>query len=229
MNSMRRHWIAVVGVVWGLVMPQVASASTEADVLRNLAADWRQWALSIPTPDNPMLDPTGENCVVGQRGSTWFLAGTFNGGSAVRDCTVPEGKEIFFPVINAMFYNSPNVCGQGPEDISVAEMRAVLAGQIAEATQRAAQLDGKSLRLRHVKSRVFEVALPEDNVFDAPCASAGGQPAGIFSPAVDEGYYVRLRPLSVGEHTLHFHAEVPEFDLVFDVTYHLTVVPVASR
>jgi len=52
-------------------------------------------------------------------------------------------------------------------------------------------------------------------------------PAGIYSPAVDDGFYVQLNPLKVGSHTLHFHAENPGF--VEDVTYNLTVVPVLLK
>jgi hypothetical protein len=87
-------------------------------------------------------------------------------------------------------------------------------------------LDGKQIKnLQRVQSEVFAVALPEDNVFDSPCASFGGVPAGIYSPAVDDGFYVLLKPLSVGPHALHFHADrSPGF--TEDVTYNLTVVPV---
>jgi hypothetical protein len=52
-------------------------------------------------------------------------------------------------------------------------------------------------------------------------------PAGVYSPSVDDGYYVLLKPLSVGNHTLHIHAESTGFTL--DVTYDLTVVPVQLK
>ncbi|MCA1706817.1 MAG: hypothetical protein LC808_27575 [Actinobacteria bacterium] len=64
---------------------------------------WWQWALSIPEEQNPMLDPTGANCGIGQSGRVWFLAGTFGGGPATRVCTVPVGKALFFPIVNAVF------------------------------------------------------------------------------------------------------------------------------
>ena len=34
---------------------------------------------SIPVPENPAIDTTGEDCGVGQSGSVWFLAGTTGG------------------------------------------------------------------------------------------------------------------------------------------------------
>jgi len=48
---------------------------------------------------------------------------------------------------------------------------------------------------------------------------------GTYFPVGDEGFYVMLKPLPVGEHTLTLHGEFPSFDVVLDVTYHLTVVP----
>jgi hypothetical protein len=228
MKSMTRNLITVVGIALGLLLPMQAE-SAESGALKNLTAEWWQWALSIPTSENPTLDPTGDKCFVGQRGSTWFLAGSYGGGPVTRTCPVPAGKEIFFPIANASFFDSPNVCGQGPEHLSAAEMRAFIADFIAGLTDVSVELDAEPVDLHRVRSRIFEVALPEENLFDAPCASEGGFPAGIYSPAVDDGYYVQLEPLAAGEHTLHFHAEHPEAGFVIDTTYNLTVVPVSRR
>jgi hypothetical protein len=232
MKSNTRRCIAIVGTIaLGLMIPlKVALADSQS--FKELSAEWQQWALSIPTSINPQLDTTGENCMVGQRGSVWFLAGTFGGGSATRTCAVPEGKELFFPVINNVFFDSPNVCGQGPDSIPVTELRAINADFIGGATNLLVEVDGKALRnLQRVQSKVFEVALPEENVFDAPCTGAdlGNVPAGIYSPAVDEGFYVGLKPLKVGNHTLHIHAENPSVEFTLDVTYNLTVVPVVQK
>jgi hypothetical protein len=93
-------------------------------------------------------------------------------------------------------------------------------------------VDGKTIKdLRRIKSEVFEVALPADNLFNAPCTGAGlgDVPAGIYSPAVDEGFYVLLAPLDIGKHALHFHAENPSQGVTQDVTYNLTVVPVLEK
>jgi hypothetical protein len=172
---------------------------TRSEALKQLAAEWWQWVLSIPVPDNPLLDQTGENCVVGQRGPAWFLVGSFGGGETTRSCSVPEGRLIFFPVINSVNIDTPNVCGQGPERTPVGELRASSAAFVNGAVDVAVRLDGKRIsNLARVKSKVFAVALPEDNLFDAPCASAGGVPAGIYSPAVDEGIYSLIKDLRKG-------------------------------
>src|SRR5437867_9117304 len=79
---------------------------------QELSTQWWQWALSLPPSVNPQTDTTGEDCVVGQRGSTWFLAGVFGGGTASRTCSIPQGTTLFFPIINSVNINTPNVCGQ---------------------------------------------------------------------------------------------------------------------
>jgi hypothetical protein len=177
-----------------------------------------------------MLDATGGNCMVGQHGSVWFMAGTFGGGSATRTCAVPEDKLLFFPVINSVNLDAPNVCGQGPASISVKALRASSAAFIDGATNFSVKVDGRTIKnLHRVRSQVFALALPEDNVFDAPCTGLGNVPAGVYSPAVDDGIYVGLEPLRVGNHTLHIHAENPSQGFTLDVTYNLTVVPVVPE
>jgi hypothetical protein len=203
------------------------SSGTDLDVL---VAQWWQWALSIPTTVNPLGDANGANCMVGQRGPVWFLAGAFNGGTVIRACSVPEGATLFFPVVNAINFNTPNVCGQGPGSISVSDLRAISAGFIAGASKLSASVDSQPVSpLKHIKSVVFEVALPIDNVFNALCGGPGTVPPNIYSPAVDEGVYVLLKPLKVGRHTLHIHAENSSQGFVEDITYDLTVVSTESK
>jgi hypothetical protein len=156
--------------------------------------------------------------------------GTFGGGETTRTCTIPEGKTLFFPVINGVNFDSPNVCGQGPERIPVEDLRAAIASFIDGATNLSVEVDGEPIEdLRRVQSEVFEVALPEENVFDEQCGESGGVPAGIYSPAVDDGYYVRLSPLEVGDHTLRIRSKIPSSDFTLDVKYELTVAPVSLK
>jgi hypothetical protein len=236
MNNNTRRFVAIVGIGLALMMPMnnvfADSENKEfkdSESFKKLSAEWWQWALSIPTPVNPQTDTTGENAVIGQHGPVWFLAGFFGGGTATRDVNVPEDVTLFFPVINAINFNTPNVCGQGPDNMSVSDLRKLSAEFVNGAVNLSVTVDGKAItNLRRVQSKVFSVALPENNVFDAPCTGAGlgDVPAGIYSPAVDEGIYVLLDPLDIGKHALHFHAENPSAGFVQDVTYNLTVVAV---
>ena len=212
MNNNTRRFVAIIGIGLALMTPTY-TVFADSESFAQLSAEWWQWALSIPTSENPQLDTTGTNAVIGQRGPVWFLAGVFGGGTATRTCSVPEGTELFFPVINSVNINVPNVCGQGPDNLSVSDLRDLSAVLIDGATNLSVTVDGRAITdLRRVQSEVFAVALPKDNVFDSPCKRAhlGDVPAGIYSPAVDDGFYVRLDPLDIGSHTLHFHAESPK-------------------
>jgi hypothetical protein len=227
---------AVLAISLGFIVPlrAVSAQGLPPGQLPTLTGEWWQWAMSIPTSVNPLLDTTGDNCMVGQRGSIWFLGGVNGGGSAERTCSVPEGLPLFFPVTNIIFANSPNVCGQGPENFTVKFMRGVIKPLVDSFRNLSVTVDGRDVKktlLQRVQSDPFEVALPEDNLFVAPCSTQTppGSPAGIYSPAVDDGYYVALPPLKLGSHTIHFHADNADGTVAQDVVYHLTVVPVSLK
>jgi hypothetical protein len=236
MNNKTKR-LVVIGVVGlALMTPMnLAFADSEnkplidTDLFERLTAQWWQWALSIPTSQNPQLDATGEKGVVGQRGPVWFLAGVFGGVTATRSCSVPEGKGLFFPVINDVEINTPNVCGSGPDNVSVKDLRAASASNLEGAANLSVTVDGIAIKnLQRAQSEVFEVALPADSVFVAPCYPSP-VPAGIYSPAVADGFYVLLSPLRLGNHTIHFYAENPAGTPVQSVTYNLTVVQVRQK
>src|SRR5207237_9991228 len=73
------------------------------------SAKWWQWAYSLPVDKNPFFDETTcKNGTNGQSGDVWFLTGVFNtSGTAVRPCDVPEGKALFFPILD---YEGDNLC-----------------------------------------------------------------------------------------------------------------------
>ena len=60
------------------------------------AAEWVKWFYAIPLGVNPATDPDGSQCAINQSGPVWFLAGAFE--SATRNCTIPAGTAIFFPL-----------------------------------------------------------------------------------------------------------------------------------
>jgi hypothetical protein len=220
--------VVKIGLALTLMMP---ICSALADSFDKLSVEWWQWAISIPRSVNPQLElMSGENAVVGQHGPVWFLAGVFGGGTAKRQCSVPEGTALFFPVINSINIDIPNVCGQGPEHVSVEDLRASSAAFVDGATNVSVTVDGLPIKkLQRVQSKVFAVALPRDNVFLTPCGGVDTVPPGIYSPAVDDGLYVLLDRLPAGPHTLHFHAENLSQPFVQDVTYDLTVVAVVTK
>ena len=225
-----------------LVISQMAVADSGASPtvpLPTLTAEWWQWTASIPDvpgAPNPTSDTTGASCMVGQRGAIWFLVGAGaagGGGTAVSTCSVPEGAAFFFPVINSVFFNTPD-CGLSGQSFSVKQLRQMvkpLIDNVRNLSVEVVKSDGtniKSFLLKRVQSEPFAAAFPDQNFFgrDA-CATGQALPAGIYSPSVDDGYYVLIPPLKSGLYDLHFHAESGA--LIQDVTYHLTVVVVSLK
>jgi hypothetical protein len=203
---------------------------------REWSAEWWQFVMSLPVATNPILDETGDLCMVGQHGPVWFLFGVFGSGRIERRCTIPEGTALFFPIVNVVSANTPNVCGQGPDNKSVQELRGESRRPVNTATNLLVKIDGEPIaRLRRhpedfrVKSTVFSLVFPEaENLVDAFCG--GDHLVGVYAPAVDDGFYVMLKPLTVGEHRVRFHGEMPDFGpTTQEVIYHLTVVPVARE
>ena len=102
-------------------------------------------------------------------------------GRATRTCSVPEATALFFPVNNSVNIDTPGVWA-ARKSFGRATARH-LCWAVDAAPNLSVQLDGVPIKkVRRVKSKVFAVALPEDNVFDALCGS-NNVPAGIYSPA----------------------------------------------
>jgi len=198
-----------------------SQAQLESQLLAGTTAQWWQFAISIPASVNQLLDTTGDNCMVGQRDPIWFLAGTFLGDKAERDCAIPAGVWLFFPVINSVQVNSPGICGQ-TGSLSVAELRNAAASVIDPATGMHIKVDGIEVNKPvRIKSNVFATTFPVDNIFNLLCGGPGSVHAGVYSRSVDDGYYVLLKPLSIGKHTLTIDAVSGGFTVA--ITYNLTV------
>jgi hypothetical protein len=148
------------------------------------AAAWWQWALELPASTHPLLD-LGD-CSEGQTGHVWFLGGTFASNPGVeRDCTIPSGTALFFPLINTFygaFLNDPP--DQRTEEFVRAQVQCT-------DTEISATIDGVAVHdpLQYCTgvtdnpdcsdSPLFDVQLPEDNV-------VGGVPEATCDPD-DEG------------------------------------------
>jgi hypothetical protein len=197
-----------------------------------LTADWWKWVIAIPPEINPLLDETGENCNIDQRGYVWYLAGTTgNLTSAERECTIPEGKQILFPIINTFCSELTdadliiNLTGI-PQPIPPAQieqgLKACTKFLIDQVDIKEASIDGKkimNLQNFRVQSPLFLITYPEDNVFGVT------NDTGIPQKAIAEGYWVLLDGLKAGEHTIEFTGGVSALNFTTHVLYHLTIEP----
>ena len=186
-------------------------------------ARWWQWALETPAAVNPILDPTGEDCEEGQVGGVWFLGGTFDGSAVTRVCTLPRDTALFFPLVN-LFYGA--FLNDPPEQRTEEFIRSqVDCGEPAETLQ--LQIDGASvidLDQLFVRSILFDVGLPEDNVLGVDESIV---PELLLSPSASAGYHVFLFPLSPGHHVVRWEASW--CDVSQDVTYRLKVLDDRKR
>jgi hypothetical protein len=163
-------------------------------------ARWYQWTLSTPKTGHPLL---GGNCSTGQAGPVWFLGGVLGGGTANRTCRVPRGKALFLPTLNTGYFAFVN----DPAEQRTPEF--VRSRVPCKATSITASIDGVAVRhperffVTPEQSPLFEVQLPVDNVLGLTEAAATRL---FLSPSAHSGYYLYLRPLSRGRHTITWRA-----------------------
>lgn len=159
--------------------------------------EWWKWLFAIPASDNPALDETGAKAGVAQSGPVWFLAGTF-GDSADRACTVPADKAVLFGILNSLFWI--------PADSeTVAGIRAIAKQDMDHATELEVTVDGVELqglgnyRFQSLSSFFFTTA---DLFTFFGMNEQPGWEDGIPHEATSDGYWIMLKPLAPGEHTL---------------------------
>lgn len=185
----------------------------------NWGHTWWQWALSLPTKDNPIVQDGTVDCSVGQSGKVWFLAGTF-GESAERTCSIKKGMALFFPLYNGIYWTPLDPAL--PEDcIDEFTCRTGVGASIDKLTHWACTLDGAPCVWSYSVVRAQSNAR-RFNVVAGSILTDFGYAPGIRETSISDGYWVMLDPLPAGQHTLHFTSSNEEgFSL--DVTYHLTV------
>lgn len=224
------HVSVCLGLLLALVAAGPAAANGNGGKYSELTARWWQWVFALDAPTdangnntNPLLDTTGEYAARGQEDGIgpankyFFLAGSFNPGSVERTVTVPAGKTLFFPVINAWVDNT----GDPPTTYSVPELKSIAAGFVDSNTSRYARLDGRDLETPRIQSPVFAYFLPdENNLLNVQFGVSGPNFVGRVQPAVSDGYWTVIPPLTPGEHTLEFGGSG---GFTLDVIYHLTV------
>jgi hypothetical protein len=197
------------------------------------ARHW-EWLFSMPVDAHPLFETA--DCSEGQSGQVWFLGGTFASieiepgvilGEAERDCDMPVGKALFFPLVDV---ECSTLEGNGETEEELRDCAEEIADFI-DPDSLFLEIDGQpvgNLANFRVQSPLFVFGpLPDNNVFQFFGLVA---PEGTMSPAVSDGVFVMLPPLPPGEHTLHYGGAIdlsgiggPIF--IQDITYHITVSP----
>jgi hypothetical protein len=136
----------------------------------------------------------------------FFLVGASGSGVVTRDeCTVPAGRVLFFPLVNFIDIHVPGDGLDTPELV-----RQDLLSLIGPITELHASVDGEAVADINPRTTpfracaggdpacasAFSVTLPGKNLF--------GIRAGVYAPAVADGFYLMLAPLSPGSHSVSF-------------------------
>jgi hypothetical protein len=174
---------------------------------------WWQWVLSIPKDKNPGFDKTGKIFVLDKTDSdVIFLIGNY-GGRSERQYVIPAGKALLFPVINFETSFTEEPCLKTDADLKSRAKR-----DIDDISRKEVEIDGISLNSMdnyRVQSDVFEINYPENNVFDL-------KPGPTYG--ISDGYWVFLKPLTVGEHLIHSVGACSLGKTMIECTWRITVV-----
>jgi hypothetical protein len=189
------------------------------------SAEWWQWNLGHPLAGHPSLDDPLYNVASGQSGKVWFLATPLELGTATptpltRNITIRVGTALFVGTFNSEW---SDLEGYATEE----EQREFANWQGDHVVGLTCTLDGNPVDLGNYRfeSEQFSFTAPSPWLFGA---------VGGTGNAVADGYYLFLRPLSAGQHVLHytggFHFDAGEagpepFDITADMTYVITVAP----
>jgi hypothetical protein len=176
---------------------------------------WWQWILSTPKSCNPLIDQSGENAAINQPTEhVWFLAGKLGSEDKnfpFRNCSIPAGRSILFPVIN---------CEANPIEYPELKTKEAIIDHVVKdentIVEKTCSLNDMPLEVQRVKSdpEIFEVTLNDDNVYNVD----GGK-----TSASADGYYCFLKPLDPGEYKLSFRGSCENGILCSGANYRLKI------
>ncbi|HTS87764.1 MAG TPA: hypothetical protein VMG41_04665 [Gemmatimonadales bacterium] len=183
---------------------------------------WWQWVLGVPASHNPMLDPTGADCGAGQRGEVWYIA-DLSTGSGTRSCRAPEGHSFLinlsgvlndFPCPDTTFHPAP---GQSLSDFLTEGARQIVDG----VDSLSLTVDGTNVpnlfSYRYTSPLFYYRGSATLQTLIDPCIT------GRLQPAVSDGYFIMVKPLDRGQHSLTFTAADVQ-GVHTAVTWSLTIV-----
>jgi hypothetical protein len=159
--------------------------------------EWWRWALSIPKSMNPVVDTSGKYANVNQPDTdVWFLAGKFGAEDKEfphRQCIIPVGKSILFPVVNCEANSL-----EYPELKTEQDIIDYVSKDEDTIVKTDCFINGERLPIERVRSDppTFSLTISKDNAI--------GVKGGGSTIAAADGYWVFLKPIPKGEYSLSF-------------------------
>jgi hypothetical protein len=179
--------LLLAAVTLGLATP-AANAVPETKLDDTLAALWTT-VLETPSAQNPFgTGGTAFACLdIGPRTVAPF------GPSGAKSCTVKPGTKLFVAA------SSVECSTFEKNGTTEAELRNCARKGDMKVTP-SVTVDGRSLPVIEVETRLLKIVLPENNIFDDPPKNP--QPAGTTGLSVGHGWAVPLHPLTPGTHKI---------------------------
>ncbi len=182
-------------------------------------AEWWKWLNGIPADRNPAADSTGVFCAENQNASSpvWHLAGTW-GSKEVRSCTIPSGKSILLSPIEVLCTPAETPTLKTKEDMQNCAREDQDKVHFVKVTVDG--MDISDISKYRFQTPLFNLTLPENNVMGIPSGEISG---------LSEGYFVILKPLPEGNHTIRSSGSLTEVtvqgtqNFASDVTYDITI------
>ena len=185
-------------------------------------ATWWQYLMQYTNDVNPYNDTTGARCNQDQGGPVFFLVGSPTGKDlTTRYCTVPEGKALLIPLINA---ECSTIEGGTFHIANGAQGHACAASWLEGVDKLSVTIDGMKvtgLSNYRFQSPFYYFNVPPENNFTGTVGPTEGW-------SVSDGYWLMVKPLRPGVHVIHVYAHQMPIPLntggsVQNFTYVLTV------
>jgi hypothetical protein len=186
----------------------------------DLIKEWCNWLYDTPRQSNASVDYKGINANNEQKiDKVFFLSGTF-GGHADRHSDIPEEKNLFFPIM-------VSTCRVG--EFAKIKTRSQLSSKVKSETNSVIQMTltldeevyyHKDLLKYRAKNTWFDLGIHKDSVIGGSYGKS--LIPGSKKKAAADGYWVGIKPLPKGDHTIHFFATAKD-GYTQDVTYFLHI------
>ena len=186
------------------------------------AERWWQWLMRLPDGVRAFQDPSGAQCGMNQSGQVWFLAGTEGTAKVKRQCDLPGGRFIFFPVIAMIRSSAPG------KVLDCRRARAQVHGNNDHLAEASVEIDSVMV------ANVLTHRIRSTRCFDAYAKAGYMEHSEDYLPAATEGYWLMLSPLSPGPHRLVVHARYdnpgkPGGDMEQAFEYEMWVAPAERK
>ena len=198
-------------------------------------ANWWNWTLSIPTDEETdrFSGLSDNGCLIHDEGSVVMLVDTAAGGYITQKCEIPSNKAIFLTiwtgVCNTQDTDIKNATSKGLSECARKQDLGRIYGEVKIDNIPVGKVDVTDYttnlieNITEIYTNQFNLTLPEDSHGVVP-------KVGTF-PAVAHGWFVFLKPLPPGEHTIFYKNSVEESDQLSgaentnaaEITYHVTV------